>query len=113
MTRACPSHNSPSFELPDLDIFPQHHDRVLQSLIQSLHKLHYHVLKFNSRGVGESTGWPSFTGLSEAKDLQNVVTWALQTVSDVHSLVIIVSVIVTIQYNRLIYISPRDTLMAL
>lgn len=51
----------------------------------------YHVLQYNSRGVGKSSGWPSFTGLSEAKDLQDVVAWAMQKIPDVRALTIMVS----------------------
>jgi len=38
--------------------------------------------------VGRSTGWSSFTGASEGKDLQALVQWGLETVTDVHSVVI-------------------------
>lgn len=60
------------------------------SLEEPLHAQSYHVLRFNSRGVGKSSGWPSFTGFSEAKDLEALVRWAIETVKDVRSLAIIV-----------------------
>jgi alpha/beta superfamily hydrolase len=65
--------------------------RVLHSAALSLLKQNYHVLRFNSRGVGRSTGWSSFSGASEAKDLQALVQWGLENVADVHSVVIVVS----------------------
>jgi uncharacterized protein len=64
---------------------------VIDSLIEPLHDRGYHVLCYNSRGVGKSTGWASFTGLSEGKDLEAIVQWGLQAVSKVQSLVVIVS----------------------
>jgi hypothetical protein len=64
--------------------------RVLHALSGPLQKRNYHVLTFNCRGVGRSTGWPSFTGMSEANDLREVVQWALETIPEIHSLVIIV-----------------------
>lgn len=51
--------------------------RVLRSLTRALHARGYHVLRYNSRGVGKSTGWPSFTGSREARDLRELVSWAL------------------------------------
>ena len=59
-------------------------------LAESLKRLDYHVLRFNGRGVGGSTGWASFTGLAEGKDLEEVTAWGLETVPDVRSVVIIV-----------------------
>jgi len=52
------------------------------------------ILLFNSRGVGESSGWPSFTGLTEAKDLEELVQWGLGAVKKVKSVVLIVRAIV-------------------
>ena len=51
----------------------------------------FHTLRFNSRGVGSSTGWASFTGTKEGKDLEALVQWALGHVTDVESVVLIVS----------------------
>ena len=64
--------------------------RVLHSVALSLLRRSYHVLRFNSRAVGGSTGWSSFTGASEAKDLQALVQWGLETVPDVRSVVVAV-----------------------
>lgn len=63
---------------------------MLLSLIQPLQESNYHIVRYNSRGVRNSTGWASLTGLSEAKDLEAVVQWALETISDVRSVVIVV-----------------------
>jgi alpha/beta superfamily hydrolase len=67
--------------------------RVLRALILGpLQKYTYHVLSYNCRGVGKSTGSASYTGLSEAQDLEDMVKWALETITtEVDSLVIIVS----------------------
>jgi len=54
-----------------------------------LHECGYHVLLFNSRGVGKSSGWSSFTGLTEAKDLEELVQWGLGAVAKVKSVVLI------------------------
>jgi len=49
----------------------------------------YHVLLFNSRGVGKSSGWASFTGLAEGKDLEELVQWGLGAVTNVKSVVLV------------------------
>ncbi|KAJ7127109.1 Alpha/Beta hydrolase protein [Mycena epipterygia] len=64
-------------------------DPVLQLLMEPLHARGYHVLRYNSRAVGRSTGWASFTGLSEAGDLEALIEWALATVKDVRSVVVL------------------------
>jgi alpha/beta superfamily hydrolase len=63
---------------------------VLTELIEPLTSKGYHVLRYNSRGVGASTGHASFTGFSEVEDLEAVVQWALDRVPDIRSLVILV-----------------------
>ena len=60
------------------------------ALIEPLTSKGYHVLRYNSRGVGTSTGRASFTGFSEVEDLEAVVQWALDRVPDIRSLVILV-----------------------
>ena len=55
-----------------------------------LHECGYHVLLFNSRGVGKSSGWASFTGLAEGKDLEELVQWGLGAVTNVMSVVLMV-----------------------
>uniref|UniRef100_A0A0W0FKF2 Xaa-Pro dipeptidyl-peptidase-like domain-containing protein n=1 Tax=Moniliophthora roreri TaxID=221103 RepID=A0A0W0FKF2_MONRR len=52
-------------------------DPVLESLVRPLQSKNYHIIRYNSRGVGQSSGWPSFTGLKESEDLQAVINWAL------------------------------------
>jgi len=59
--------------------------------VKPLQKRNYHILRFNSRGVGQSTGWSSFTGFNEATDLEAMVRWGLQAVPEVRSLAVIVS----------------------
>ena len=63
---------------------------MLKSLEQPLHSHDYIVICYNSRGVGRSTGWSSFTGLSEAKDLEDLVQWGLETYPNVRSVLIVV-----------------------
>lgn len=50
----------------------------------------YYVLRYNTRGAGRSSGWPSLTGFREAKDLQELVQWALATIPSITSVVIMV-----------------------
>ena len=64
--------------------------RVLQTVTLPLLRRNYHILRFNSRGVGRSTGWSSFTGTNEGMDLRALVQWGLDNVLDVHSVVIVV-----------------------
>ncbi|EEB93408.1 hypothetical protein MPER_07939, partial [Moniliophthora perniciosa FA553] len=52
-------------------------DPVLESLVHPLQSKNYHIIRYNSRGVGRSSGWPSFTGFKESQDLQAVIDWAL------------------------------------
>lgn len=68
-------------------------DPVLRSLVKPLLLAHYHVLRYNSRGVGGSSGWRirDLTGSSEGNDLQALVQWGIERVSSVTSVVIIVS----------------------
>ena len=67
-----------------------HSARVLMSLIEPLIHQKYHVLCYNSRGNGRSTGWTSFTGFKEAEDLKAVVNWSLKQVGNIRSVVILV-----------------------
>jgi hypothetical protein len=65
--------------------------RVLDHLENIFRANAYHVLRYNSRGVGRSTGWPSLTGFNEGTDLVALVQWALGTaVKDVKSLILVV-----------------------
>jgi len=54
---------------------------VLSYLVETLIQKHnnYYVLQYNSRGVGKSSGWASFSGFSEGQDLQDFVQWALSS----------------------------------
>ena len=65
-------------------------NRVLQLLTEPLLESGYTVLRYNSRGVGKSTGWASFTGYREGEDLKELVQWARSTMGNVASLVIAV-----------------------
>ncbi|KAF9267631.1 alpha/beta-hydrolase [Marasmius fiardii PR-910] len=69
----------------------QMHDPVLESLITPLHSKNYHVIRYNSRGVGRSSGWPSLTGSKETEDLKSLVQWALENpeMPNIHSVVLI------------------------
>jgi len=49
----------------------------------------YHVLRYNSRGVGKSSGWASFTGIQEGKDLEELVQWCLNTIPNVKTLLLL------------------------
>lgn len=64
---------------------------MLHAISSVLLEAGYTVLRYNSRGVGQSSGWPSLTGLQEANDLQELVQWALGEMPGVRSLVIMVS----------------------
>src|ERR1700677_446682 len=67
--------------------------RVLQALVHPLtHYLKFHVLRYNARGVGRSSGWKSFTGLQEGEDLRELVQYALKRLGDVRQVAIIVRV---------------------
>ncbi|RPD60193.1 alpha/beta-hydrolase [Lentinus tigrinus ALCF2SS1-7] len=63
-------------------------DPVLQLLTEPLLERGYDVLRYNSRGVGKSTGWASFTGSREAEDLKELVQWARSEMPDLNSLVL-------------------------
>jgi len=65
-------------------------DPVLQALVHPLtHYLKFHVLRYNARGVGRSSGWKSFTGLQEGEDLRELVQYALKRLGDVREVVLI------------------------
>ncbi|KAK2463445.1 hypothetical protein APHAL10511_004531 [Amanita phalloides] len=67
----------------------QMHVPVLGMLTKSLGNKGFHTVRFNSRGVGSSTGRATFTGMEEGKDLEAVVQWAISRVTDVERLVLI------------------------
>ncbi|XP_006459105.1 hypothetical protein AGABI2DRAFT_218018 [Agaricus bisporus var. bisporus H97] len=64
-------------------------DPVLAFLAEVLLENNYHVVRYNSRGVGKSTGYASFTGFSEGEDLQALVRWALGQIENVNSVVFV------------------------
>ncbi|KAF8905042.1 Alpha/Beta hydrolase protein [Gymnopilus junonius] len=64
-------------------------DPVLSYLAEPLLSQDYYVLRYNSRGVGGSSGWASLTGFREAEDLKATTAWALDKISNVNSLVIL------------------------
>ncbi|KAF9058292.1 Alpha/Beta hydrolase protein, partial [Rhodocollybia butyracea] len=46
--------------------------------LEPLHAKSFHIFRYNSRGVGGSSGWPSLTGFTESKDLEAVVDWSIR-----------------------------------
>ncbi|KAH9944820.1 Alpha/Beta hydrolase protein [Amylocystis lapponica] len=64
-------------------------DPVLHTLAGPLREQGYHVLRYNSRGVGKSSGWASLTGFSEARDLAEMARWAVDTIRSVTSVAIV------------------------
>lgn len=70
---------------------PMHH-RVLLISERAFVRSGYHVLRYNSRGVGNSSGWPSFTGLTEGQDLQDIINWTLEKLKNIGSIVIMVRI---------------------
>ncbi|KAF9223541.1 alpha/beta-hydrolase [Gyrodon lividus] len=49
------------------------YDSTIQNIVKSLKDNDFYVVYYNSRGVGKSTGWPSFTGKAEGSDLKELV----------------------------------------
>jgi alpha/beta superfamily hydrolase len=47
----------------------------------------------DSRGVGQSTGRPSWSGSGEAEDLQELVQWGLKTYPKVTEVLLIVNIL--------------------
>ncbi|KAF9524853.1 Alpha/Beta hydrolase protein [Crepidotus variabilis] len=64
-------------------------DPALGPLVDPLLSERYHVIQYNARGVGGSSGWSSFTGFSEGKDLQDVVEWSMQKIGNVISVLLV------------------------
>ncbi|KAG9011124.1 hypothetical protein FRB94_009267 [Tulasnella sp. JGI-2019a] len=63
--------------------------RVLHNLSAVFLKLGYHVILFNTRGVGESSGRASFTGISESQDLRAVLAWAVEEIVHLDTAVLV------------------------
>ena len=70
---------------------------VLMSLVEPLLLADYTVMSYNSRGVGRSSGWRSFTGFSEAEDLKGLVQWVIQQHPTVTSIVLLVGLFILVQ----------------
>lgn len=51
----------------------------------------YHVLRYNSRGVGRSQGRRTLTGFAESQDLKEVVKWMQRRYAMIEHIVLIVS----------------------
>ncbi|KAI9066269.1 alpha/beta-hydrolase [Trametes sanguinea] len=64
-------------------------DPVLDIVTEPLLRRGYEVLRYNSRGVGKSKGWPSLTGGQEVEDLKELVQWARSSRPSLSKLVIL------------------------
>ncbi|EGN98980.1 hypothetical protein SERLA73DRAFT_181742 [Serpula lacrymans var. lacrymans S7.3] len=64
-------------------------DPVIHTLVLLLQAREYHVIYYNSRGVGKSTGTASFTGQSEANDLKAIVQLALEEIPSIQTVVLV------------------------
>ncbi|TFY54758.1 hypothetical protein EVG20_g9579 [Dentipellis fragilis] len=63
---------------------------LLESLVETLALHHgFHVLRYNSRGAGRSSGSTSFTGFPEVEDLKDVVQFSVQRIGNVKEVVLI------------------------
>lgn len=60
-------------------------------LTRLLQDKNYYVIRYNSRGVGKSSGWPSLTGKAEGEDLEALVQDFLVEKPEIDSLTVIVS----------------------
>jgi alpha/beta superfamily hydrolase len=78
-----------------------------------LQNKNYHVIRYNSRGVGKSSGWPSFTGEAEGEDLKAVVQEFLAGKPEIDTLTIIVSTTEFYNMMHALIQACRDILMAL
>lgn len=63
-------------------------DPVLMLIEKTLLSKSYHVIRYNSRGVGGSSGWPSLSGSAEANDLNALVAWVRETITDTREIII-------------------------
>ena len=85
--------------------------RVLHTLKNPLLAKGYCVLRYNSRGVGKSSGWPSFTGLQEAEDLRELVQWALDEIPGLDTVVVLVRCFSELSLTYRVTIIYRGILM--
>lgn len=65
------------------------HDPTLSLLTRLLQDKNYYVIRYNSRGVGKSSGWPSLTGKAEGEDLKALVHKFLAEKPEIDSLTVI------------------------
>jgi len=65
------------------------HDHVLNGLSKVFLKLDYHVVLFNTRGVGNSSGRSSLTGMSESQDLQAVLGYAVEEIANLDTVILV------------------------
>lgn len=64
--------------------------RTIQTIVESLQNNDFYVVYYNARGVGKSTGRPSFTGKTEGSDLEALVQQFLEGHPQVNSVTFIV-----------------------
>ncbi|PVF97296.1 alpha/beta-hydrolase [Serendipita vermifera] len=60
-------------------------DPVLHDLVSPFIRRGYHVVLFNSRGVGQSSKWPSLSAMAEVEDLRQLVTVIIQGFIEEHN----------------------------
>lgn len=65
-------------------------DPVTRSIVKLFARHDFYAVYYNSRGVGKSTGYPSFTGRQEGEDLQALVQQFLQQEPDITAVTIVV-----------------------
>ncbi|KXS20856.1 hypothetical protein M427DRAFT_94201, partial [Gonapodya prolifera JEL478] len=53
------------------------HNNVVVALAERLNSLGFACLRFNFRGIGRSTGWPTFRGTGETQDMLSVCRYLL------------------------------------
>ncbi|KAG1735808.1 Alpha/Beta hydrolase protein [Suillus lakei] len=64
-------------------------DPTLRVLTRLLQQKSYYVIRYNSRGAGKSSGWPSLTGKAEGEDLKALVQEFLAEKPEIDSLTVI------------------------
>ncbi|KAF8556187.1 alpha/beta-hydrolase [Imleria badia] len=65
------------------------YDSTVLTIVKCLQDNEFFVVYYNSRGVGKSTGWPSFTGKTEGSDLEALVQHFLEGHPQVNSVTFI------------------------
>ena len=87
-----------------------HDTRVLREVVEPFCQHGFNVVLLNSRGVGGSTGWASFTGLPEAEDLKEVIKWLMENqFPALKELVLLVRLLDLYSRRSLHYFPYRDT----